>query len=76
MAQYLADFQTRFAQSGLTCPILMMTAGGGMTTLDTAARLPIRLVESGPAGGAILAARIAAEVGESEVLPRVAQRRR
>lgn len=68
MAQYLADFQTRFAQKGLGCPILMMTAGGGMTTLDTAARLPIRLVESGPAGGAILAARIAAEAGESEVL--------
>jgi N-methylhydantoinase A len=68
MARYLADFQTRFAQNGLLCPILMMTAGGGMTTLDTAARLPIRLVESGPAGGAILAARIAAEVGENEVL--------
>jgi N-methylhydantoinase A len=68
MAQYLADFQTRFTQTGLGCPILMMTAGGGMTTLDTAARLPIRLVESGPAGGAILAARIAAEAGESEVL--------
>lgn len=68
MARYLADFQMRFAQSGLKCPILMMTSGGGMTTLDTAARLPIRLVESGPAGGAILAARIAAEVEESEVL--------
>lgn len=68
MARYLADFQTQFAQNGLLCPILMMTAGGGMTTIDTAARLPIRLVESGPAGGAILAARIAAEVGESEVL--------
>jgi len=68
MARYLADFQTRFRDKGLTCPILMMTAGGGMTTMDTAARLPIRLVESGPAGGAILAARIAAEVGEADVL--------
>ena len=68
MATYLADFQSRFAAEGLTCPILMMTASGGMTTLETAARLPIRLVESGPAGGAILAARIAAETGEREVL--------
>ncbi|MBT8415380.1 MAG: hydantoinase/oxoprolinase family protein [Boseongicola sp.] len=68
MSRYLADFQTRFAATGLTCPILMMTAGGGMTTIETAARLPIRLVESGPAGGAILAARIAAETGEREVL--------
>ena len=46
----------------------MMTASGGMTTMETAARLPIRLVESGPAGGAILAARIAAETSEREVL--------
>lgn len=68
MADYLADFQKRFSHSGLRSPILMMTAGGGMTTIETAARLPIRLVESGPAGGAILAARIAAEIGESEVI--------
>ncbi|WP_254436284.1 hydantoinase/oxoprolinase family protein [Ruegeria arenilitoris] len=68
MAGYLKDFETRFRQMGLACPILMMTAGGGMTTLDTAARLPIRLVESGPAGGAVLAARIAEATGEAEVL--------
>ena len=68
MAGYLADFQARFTAEGLSCPILLMTAGGGMTTVETAARLPIRLVESGPAGGAILAARIAAETGEDEVL--------
>lgn len=68
MARYLADFQKRFSAEGLTCPILMMTAGGGMTTMETAALLPIRLVESGPAGGAILAARIAAETGEQAVL--------
>ncbi|WP_254435999.1 hydantoinase/oxoprolinase family protein [Ruegeria arenilitoris] len=68
MAGYLQDFEARFRQLGLACPILMMTAGGGMTTLDTAARLPIRLVESGPAGGAVLAARIAEATGEAEVL--------
>ncbi|MGI9370745.1 MAG: hydantoinase/oxoprolinase family protein [Ruegeria sp.] len=68
MSRYLVDFETRFAQDGLSCPILMMTAGGGMTTVETAARLPIRLVESGPAGGAILAARIAHQSGADEVL--------
>ncbi|GGH38260.1 N-methylhydantoinase A [Cribrihabitans marinus] len=68
IAGYLGEFQTRFAREGLTCPILMMTAGGGMSTMETAARLPIRLVESGPAGGAILAARVAAETGAREVL--------
>ena len=68
MARYLSDFETRFQAEGLICPILMMTAGGGMTTVATAARLPIRLVESGPAGGAILAARIAREADERQVL--------
>ncbi len=68
MAGYLADLETRLEDNGLTCPILMMTAGGGMTTLETASRLPIRLVESGPAGGAILAARIAAETGSDRIV--------
>ncbi len=68
MARYLEDFRDRFEAEGLTCPILLMTAGGGMTTLDTAIRLPIRLVESGPAGGAILAARVARQTGEDAVL--------
>jgi N-methylhydantoinase A len=68
MARYLADFTTRFKAEGLTCPILVMTAGGGMTTIDTAARIPIRLVESGPAGGAILAAKLARDLGAPEVL--------
>ncbi|MYK30369.1 MAG: hydantoinase/oxoprolinase family protein [Boseongicola sp. SB0670_bin_30] len=68
MSRYLADFETRFRAEGLACPILMMTASGGMTTLETAARLPVRLVESGPAGGAILAARLARETGESKVV--------
>ena len=68
MATYLAEFERRFADEGLRCPVLMMTAGGGMTTLETARRFPIRLVESGPAGGAILAARVAEGIGADRVL--------
>ncbi len=68
MAGYLNRFAVAFADAGLVCEILMMTAGGGMTTLQTAAAYPIRLVESGPAGGAILAAHIAKSVGLKNVL--------
>ncbi|WP_282608529.1 hydantoinase/oxoprolinase family protein [Pelagibius sp. Alg239-R121] len=68
MSAYLTDFAETFAAKGLSCPILMMTAGGGMTTIETASRLPIRLVESGPAGGAILAAQVAASCGADSVL--------
>lgn len=68
METYLRRFAEQFEAEGVSCPILMMTAGGGMCTLQTAARFPIRLVESGPAGGAILAARIAARAGLDQVL--------
>lgn len=68
MAGYLAALKARFRDGGLACPILMMTAGGGMCTLQTARRYPIRLVESGPAGGAILAAQIARDCGLDDVL--------
>lgn len=68
MARYLTQLENRLLGLGFKCPMLMMTSGGGLTTLETAARFPIRLVESGPAGGAILAARIAAELGLNEVL--------
>lgn len=65
---YLTAFQARFSDAGLACPILMMTAGGGMTTLDIARQYPIRLVESGPAGGAVLAAKIARDLNLDQVL--------
>ncbi len=68
MSTYLAEFERELSNAGLQCPILMMTAGGGMTTLDVAKRFPIRLVESGPAGGAILAAKIASDAGLNDVL--------
>jgi N-methylhydantoinase A len=54
MARYLKRLEKLLA-AGLSLPVFLMTSGGGLTTLETAARFPIRLVESGPAGGAILA---------------------
>ena len=68
MAGYLGRLKARFAAEGYSKPIHLMTSGGSLATLETAARFPIRLVESGPAGGAILAAHIAAERGEGKVL--------
>ena len=68
MENYLMRFAARFAAEGTSCPILMMTASGGMCSMETAARFPVRLIESGPAGGAILAARIAARAGLDRVL--------
>ena len=59
MVDYLTRFEDEFKKLGLSCPILMMTSSAGMTTLETARKFPIRLVESGPSGGAVMAAKIA-----------------
>ncbi|MFC3002025.1 hydantoinase/oxoprolinase family protein [Falsiroseomonas tokyonensis] len=68
MASYLRRLEKGLAAGGFTCPLFMMLSGGGLTTLDTAARFPIRLVESGPAGGAIFSAHVAKQRGWSKVL--------
>ncbi|HRX36829.1 MAG TPA: hydantoinase/oxoprolinase family protein, partial [Aestuariivirga sp.] len=68
MASYLYRLSDQMKAMGFTAPLFLMMSGGGLTTLETAARFPIRLVESGPAGGAILASEIAAECSLPEVL--------
>ena len=68
MAGYLKRLQMALGEMGLHAPLYLMMSGGGLTTLETASRFPIRLVESGPAGGAILASRIAQSCKLPEVL--------
>ena len=68
MASYLYRLRDGLAKLGMDCPLYLMMSGGGLTTLETAARFPIRLVESGPAGGAILASRMAQSLNLPEVL--------
>ncbi|NMJ43758.1 hydantoinase/oxoprolinase family protein [Roseomonas sp. JC162] len=68
MGRYLAALEGGLKDAGLDCPLLLMMSSGGVTTVDTAKRFPVRLVESGPAGGAILAQAVAAENGLKQVL--------
>ena len=68
MAGYLQRLRADLDAAGLGCPLLLMMSGGGLTTLELAARYPIRLVESGPAGGAILAATLGREIGAHNVM--------
>lgn len=68
MARYLRQLEANLLAAGFTAPLFLMMSGGGLTTIDTACRFPIRLVESGPAGGAIFAAHISRECGLDRVL--------
>ncbi len=59
MADYLSRLQVRLKEMGALCPVFMIHSGGGLVSVETAAEFPVRLVESGPAGGAIFAADVA-----------------
>ena len=68
MAKYLGALKAELNNLGFGGSFLMMLSGGGLTTLEQAMRFPIRLVESGPAGGVALAAHVAREVGSTRTL--------
>ncbi len=68
MASYLNRLKARLAAEGAACPVFLMHSGGGIISLKSAAEFPVRLVESGPAGGAVFAAHIAAQYGLKKVL--------
>jgi N-methylhydantoinase A len=68
MASYLAELERELTRRGSRAPLFLMLSGGGICGLETAMRFPIRLVESGPAGGAIFAAGIATAQGLDKVL--------
>ena len=68
MGRYLRSLAALLGGRGFACPFLLMTSGGGLTTLETATEFPVRLVESGPAGGAILAAHLASAMGINRVV--------
>ncbi len=68
MSRYLFCLADALRDADIACPFLLMTSGGGLTTLETASAFPIRLVESGPAGGAILASHVARQCGLDRVI--------
>lgn len=68
MASYLGRLEGRLRAEGVQCRIFLMHSGGGIISLKNAAEFPVRLVESGPAGGAVFAAHIAARYGIDKVL--------
>ena len=68
MSRHLGSLASQLRTQGLDCPLFLMLSGGGITTLETAIRFPVRLVESGPAGGAIFSSFIAKQLGLSRVL--------
>ena len=67
-ARYLHSLESGLAGMGFTGRLLVMTASGGVVTPAIARRFPARLIESGPAAGALMAAFLGDRFGEPDLL--------
>ena len=68
VADYLGRLVQRLTEVGVGAPVFMLHSVGGLISVDVAAQQPVRLLESGPAGGAIFAADFARGHGLDSVL--------
>ena len=68
ISTYLERLKAGLIAEKIQVPIFMFLSNGGLGDLETAQRFPIRLIESGPAGGAIFAANVALDLNEEEIL--------
>ena len=67
-ARYVGRLAERIAARGIGCRLLLMLSSGGLTDTEEARRFPVRLLESGPAAGAIAAAWFGARAGFDDLL--------
>ena len=66
--RYLGQLQSQLAQEGFAHTLYLMLSSGGITDAQTAARFPVRLVESGPAAGALVTAFYSQKLGEPNLV--------
>ncbi|MBN9476571.1 MAG: hypothetical protein ABS43_16900 [Bordetella sp. SCN 67-23] len=66
--RYLQSLEAQLKELGIACPLLMMLSNGGLAHAGEARRLPVQLLESGPAAGAIAAAYFSKRSGIADVL--------
>lgn len=66
--QYLDRLAEELGHLGIRAPLHIMTSDGGTISCETAARYPVRLVESGPAGGALAAAYFGRQTGLRDII--------
>jgi N-methylhydantoinase A len=68
VANYLEELRLRLDRLTFKGNFFVMLSSGGIATAETAARFPVRLLESGPAAGALAAAHLGARAGFSDLL--------
>jgi 5-oxoprolinase (ATP-hydrolysing)/N-methylhydantoinase A len=68
MTRYLRRLQGALGAAGFTGKLRLMHSAGGLVSVEAACEAPIRLLESGPAGGALAAALLGARAGYADLL--------
>jgi N-methylhydantoinase A len=68
VGQYLARLEQGLASAGAHGQVLIVQSNGGVMSVETAKRLPVRTALSGPAAGVIAGAHIAASAGFANVI--------
>lgn len=65
---YLRQLETRLDTMGFSGSFYLMLSNGGIATVDTAVRFPVRLLESGPAAGALAAQSYGRAAGHDDLI--------
>ena len=68
MATYLRRLEQALRSAGFAGELRLMHSAGGLLSVEAARAVPIRLLESGPAGGARAAALLGARAGHADLL--------
>jgi N-methylhydantoinase A len=68
VARYLARLEERLRARGMGRRLFLMLSGGGITGTATAAKFPVRLIESGPVGGALASIHLGRRAALGDVL--------
>jgi N-methylhydantoinase A len=55
-SKYMHTIEDVLRKKGFSSRLFIMQSSGGLTTVDNASRYPVRIIESGPAAGALAAA--------------------
>ncbi|MFQ5426716.1 MAG: hydantoinase/oxoprolinase family protein, partial [Gaiellales bacterium] len=66
--RYLSDLEQRLDGLGIQAELLVMLSSGGLATVETGRQFPVRILESGPAGGALAAAALGGRAGYGDLL--------
>ncbi len=67
-AEHLSELETGLAGTGLAAPLAVMLSDAGVASVERATAVPARMIESGPAAGAQIAAFVGAAVGADRVI--------